>query len=252
MAEMGGFGRFQKLSTVAMSFMRTGGLYMYYAFAYLTLEQMYECRSDKDQPFASCSAKNDICPQLEKGDKQIEYRVDTSYEYYLDNWFVQMDLVCSNKVQTNAMISALYVAFGVAGVLFFSTPDRFGRRPVMLANYGIHMLAQYLMIFVPTYNARLTGFVLYGLCQLKCTVCYVWMAELVPQTNANSVAVTLTSLDSGTIAVVCLYWMLVSRNWFPLVFVMTLLGSLAFLFAVCFMPESPSWLLIQGRQAEAI
>ncbi len=75
-----------------------------------------------------------------------------------------MDLVCVNKVQTNSMISALYVAYGVAGLLFFSTPDRFGRRPVMLANYGIHMLAQYLIIFVPTYTARLSGFVLYGLC----------------------------------------------------------------------------------------
>jgi hypothetical protein len=36
--EMGGFGRFQKLATVAMCLMRTGGLYLYYAFAYLTLE----------------------------------------------------------------------------------------------------------------------------------------------------------------------------------------------------------------------
>ena len=124
---------------------------------------MYECKIDLDAPFESCSAKTDICPRLETGDSQIEYRVDTSYEYYLNNWYVQMDLVCANKVQTNAMISAQYVAFGVAGFLFFSTPDRFGRKPAMLVNYAIHMLAQYLLIFVPTYNARAISLLLYGL-----------------------------------------------------------------------------------------
>ena len=227
-----------------MCLMRTGGLYLYYGFAYLTLEQMYECRNDPDAPFTSCAAETDICPKLESGDTQIEYRVDTSYEYYLHNWFVQMDLVCASKVHTNAMISAQYIAFGIAGFLFFSTPDKYGRKPAMLINYGIHMLAQYLLIFVPTYNARALALLLYGLSQLKNTVCYIWIGELVPQKSASGVAVSLTTFDSTTIAVVCLYFILVSRDWFPLMFSMTLVGSLAFVFSFVYMPESPSWLLI--------
>ena len=61
------------------------------------------------------------------------------------------------------MMSALYIAFGIGGILFFATPDRFGRKPAMLVNYAVHMVAQYMLIFVPTYNARFAGFVIFGL-----------------------------------------------------------------------------------------
>ena len=97
---MGGFGRFQWIATVAMTAARNSGNFLYYAFAYLTLEQMFECRIDPSQPFATCSAEEVICPIL-KGDQasMLEYRVDTSYKYYLDNWYGlgQMDLVCANR-----------------------------------------------------------------------------------------------------------------------------------------------------------
>ena len=42
----GGFGRFQVFATMAMCLALNGGNYLYYAFAYLTLEQKYECRFD--------------------------------------------------------------------------------------------------------------------------------------------------------------------------------------------------------------
>jgi len=35
---MGGFGRFQWLAAVALIFAKNGGLYPYYAFAFMTLE----------------------------------------------------------------------------------------------------------------------------------------------------------------------------------------------------------------------
>jgi hypothetical protein len=73
-----------------MAIARNGGLYLYYAFTYLTLEQMYECRFNPASPFVSCSAKELICPTLDAATQLagFEYRVDTSYEYYLNNWFV--------------------------------------------------------------------------------------------------------------------------------------------------------------------
>ena len=103
--EMGGFGKFQWIATVALVLARNGGNFMYYGFAYLTMEQMYQCRSSPNLPYSTCSAENDICPSLDS-DSPLDYRVDTSYEYYLNNWYVQMDLVCVNKLRTNSMISA--------------------------------------------------------------------------------------------------------------------------------------------------
>jgi len=83
---VGGFGFFQGFSVVSLSLLRNSGNWLLYLFAYLNLPQKYECRQDKlGDNWLSCSAKEDICPALEQGDT-IEYRVDTSYEYYMRNW----------------------------------------------------------------------------------------------------------------------------------------------------------------------
>ena len=146
---------------------------MYYGFAYLTMEQMYKCQYASDGPFVTCSAENDICPAL-ASDEAIEYRVDTSYEYYLNNWYVQMDLVCANTAATNSMISAKYVMYGVAGLLFFAMPDRFGRKSTMMFWMTVHLAAQILLLIEPNYWARFAGLVIYGLAQMKQSVVYVW------------------------------------------------------------------------------
>ena len=54
--QMGGFGRFQWFTTIVMCLARNGGNYMINGFAYLTMEQMYECRYSPEAPFESCSA----------------------------------------------------------------------------------------------------------------------------------------------------------------------------------------------------
>ena len=72
--EMGGFGKFQWLATLFLTIARNAGNYMYYGFAYLTMEQMYRCRFSPDDPFTSCEAESVICPALgEAGDSTIEY-----------------------------------------------------------------------------------------------------------------------------------------------------------------------------------
>ena len=43
--DVGGFGRFQMTMTVAVMFWRTAGLWAYYCFSYLTLQQRYLCRT---------------------------------------------------------------------------------------------------------------------------------------------------------------------------------------------------------------
>jgi len=103
---------------------------------------MYTCRFDSSSPFNSCSAETDICPVLDSGmATSLEYQVDTSYEYYLNNWYVQMDLVCANKVKTNSMISIHYIFYGIAGLLMFSMPDRIGRKPTMILTFSLHVAA---------------------------------------------------------------------------------------------------------------
>ena len=74
-----------------------------------------------------------------------------------------MDLVCANPTQTNFIISAQYIVYGIAGLLLFAMPDKFGRKKTMVINYAIHLGAQYLILFDSNYTARLIAMCLYGL-----------------------------------------------------------------------------------------
>lgn len=72
---------------------------------------------------------------------------------------------------------------------------------------------------------------------------YVYIAELVPPRKIASSSVAMTSFDLSTLMIFNLYLLFISREWFPLCFTMTILAALALIYAVIFLPESPSWLL---------
>ena len=60
------------------------------------------------------------------------------------------------------MITFMYAAFGVAGILLFAMPDRYGRKFTMVLNYAVHLAAQYLILFNSDFWARSLGLILYG------------------------------------------------------------------------------------------
>ena len=159
-----------------------------------------------------------------------------------------MDLVCASKVRTNSMISAQYIAFGIAGILLFAMPDRYGRKFTMVLNFAVHLAAQYLILFDSDFWARSLGLILYGVAQLKQSVVYVWATELVPASHSTGVTVSLTAVDAGSLAFICTYFLLISRDWFPLMLFMTMLSTVSFLVCAFLLPESPIWLLNQGRK----
>ena len=248
---MGGFGRLQMIATFALALTRNSGDFPYYCFAYMTLGQLYLCRYDSSEPFSTCSTETDICPALANG-TPIEFKVDTSYEYYLDNWYVQMNLMCSSEVRTNFLIIAYTISFGVAGFLFFPLPEIYGRRITVLITFAFSLIAQYILAFSPVYYVKILGFVMLGLCQMKNTLGYVWSSELVPTRNNVAVNASISSLDQLTPGIACFYFLYVSRDIVPLLIGVTVLGTLGFVLDALILPESPIWLLNQGRTKDAI
>ena len=163
-----------------------------------------------------------------------------------------MDLVCASKAKTNFIISARHIAFGIAGALFFAVPDYFGRRNPLLITWFISLVAEFVVIFIPSYEARLVGNIVGGACALKQSVTFVWIFELLPEKRKTMASVSMSCFNTATIAVVCLYFWAITKNWMPLFLGMSVLNTVAFIFSAFFMPESPKWLIEKGRVEEAI
>ena len=91
-----------------------------------------------------CSSE-DICHAKDNDASYSDYQVDTSYFYYLKNWFTEMDLVCMTPASIGMMITAYYIGFAMGG-LFFAFPDKYGRKKSLIMGLIISTISQTLMI----------------------------------------------------------------------------------------------------------
>jgi hypothetical protein len=62
----------------------------------------------------------------------------------------------------------------------------------------------------------------------------------------------LNTYDCSTLSFLAIYFMLISNDWFYFFFVMTILGAVSHGCMLFFAPDSPKWLLANGRKDEAI
>ena len=141
--KVGEYGRAQWLPTFVVCIARNANNYLYYPYAYLVLAQQYVCEDNPGQ-FSSCT-KEEIC----LADVRPFYKVDTSYEYYLNNWIVQMDLVCHAVGTIGLMVTLYFVGFACGGLLY-TLPDKLGRKKALLIGCLLSALGQTIAIFVPS------------------------------------------------------------------------------------------------------
>jgi MFS family permease len=156
------------------------------------------------------------------------------------------------RSKVNYIVTAYMFAYGFAGFFLFPLPARLGYKKTMAIFGTIHSMAQFWIIFVPTYEARILGYAVMGMCQLKNQVCYTWLYGLVMSRDKSNCSAILNAWDCITLAVVTLYFLFWNKNWFPLFFTMSVISCICHLLMINLAPESPTLLLGQGRVPEAI
>ena len=242
--KVGEYGCAQWLLTFVVCIARNANNYIYYPYAYLVLEQHYLCENESGE-FLSCT-REEIC----EGENLPNYKVDTSYEYYLDNWFVQMNLVCTPVATIGLMVTLYFIGFACGGMLY-ALPDKLGRKNALLIGCLLAAIGQTISIFVPTIRARCLAFFLMGLAQVKAGTSYVWLSECTSLPYKSRAFTYINLFDAIPMALVGIYYIYLTKNWEWICLAMMILTYVAILM-IYFCPESPRWHLINGRTPEAI
>jgi hypothetical protein len=69
--------------------------------------------------------------------------------------------------------------------------------------------------------------------------------------NKSSAVTVMNMFDSSTMVIFGIYVLFISKNWFYIEIATFILSILSFIGILIVMPESPKWLLINGKQKEA-
>ena len=127
-----------------------------------------------------------------------------------------MGLICESFSKVNFLYVGYFVCYGIGGLLSFPIMDKISRRTSHMIFSTIHLIAQAVIIFVPTYTARLLGFSVMGLMCAKNSLSYTWLFEFVKKEHKSSAASCVSIVEFMTCIIAGLYFMFISRDWAPL------------------------------------
>ncbi|XP_056140270.1 organic cation/carnitine transporter 2 [Lampris incognitus] len=187
---------------------------------------------------------------------------DVQREGCLDGWeydrstytstiVTEWDLVCDDKWK-NPLTSSLFFC-GVLTGSFISgqLSDRFGRKIVLFATMAVQTTFTFIQVFSPSWTVFCAMFFVVGMGQIS-----NYVSAFVLGTEIFSPPVRTIFSTAGVCLFFGLGYMLLPltafflRDWRMLLLALTLPG-LIFVPLWWFIPESPRWLLSQGRVQEA-
>lgn len=148
------------------------------------------------------------------------------------------------------MIAAYYIGFALGG-LFFALPDTHGRKQSLIFGLILATVSQTVMILSSNYWVRFAMFGLSGLSQIKNSVSYVWLSECTSRQYKTRAFTMMNIFDSFPLVFICLWFLLIGKNWVHIPLFFCLMCYVA-LIAAILCPESPRWLLINGKSEQAI
>uniref|UniRef100_H2S639 Solute carrier family 22 member 5 n=1 Tax=Takifugu rubripes TaxID=31033 RepID=H2S639_TAKRU len=174
-----------------------------------------------------------------------------SKEIYQSNIVTEWDLVCSNQWKVPFASSTLFVGYLFGSLISGQFSDRFGRKKVVFISLAAQCVAVLLQSFSYSWRMFCIMFLFVGASQISIYIsAFVLGTELLSKT----MRVVFTAL--GAFLFYCIGYMTLPwiaygiREWRTLLAVLSM-TSVIYLPLWWFIPESPRWLITQGRVKEA-
>lgn len=221
------------------------------------MEPKYECQFDGE--FWSPCTPEQFCGDNFKPNG-TPYRIDFSQDESLDNWFNHLHLECE-QFQTKGQysISLFQISFFsgiILGMLMFPLiADKSGRKVVFFMGVALHLMLVLCTIIVNEAQWFYCLVFLMGIEQpARIIIGYIYLSEFCTESGRQRALVTSIAnflvAQSATLCVI--YFTMVSKHWIYFEMAGGVGLSVLSLTGMCWIPESPRWLIAQGRYTKAL
>uniref|UniRef100_A0A672I6V1 Solute carrier family 22 member 5 n=1 Tax=Salarias fasciatus TaxID=181472 RepID=A0A672I6V1_SALFA len=174
-----------------------------------------------------------------------------SKEIYQSTIVTEWDLVCDNQWKVPFASSTLFVGYLVGSLISGQLSDRFGRKKVVFISLGAQCLAVLLQSFSHSWRMFCIMFLFVGASQIS-----IYISAFVLGTEVLSKTMRVLFTTLGAFLFYCIGYMTLPwiaygiRDWRTLLAVLST-TSVVYIPLWWFIPESPRWLITQGRVEEA-
>ncbi|XP_055082616.1 solute carrier family 22 member 4 [Periophthalmus magnuspinnatus] len=174
-----------------------------------------------------------------------------SRDVYRENIVTEWDLVCDDQWKVPFASSSLFVGYLLGSLISGQLSDRFGRKKVVFVSLAAQSVSVLLQSFAQSWSMFCLMFLFVGASQISLYIsAFVLGTELLSKTM-RVVFTTLGAFLFYCIGYMTLPWIAFAiREWRPLLAVLAT-TSVVYFPLWWFIPESPRWLLTQGRRDEA-
>ncbi|XP_030292949.1 solute carrier family 22 member 5 isoform X2 [Sparus aurata] len=174
-----------------------------------------------------------------------------SKEIYQSNIVTEWDLVCDNQWKVPFASSTLFVGYLFGSLISGQLSDRFGRKKVIFISLAAQCVSVLLQSFSQSWRTFCIMFLFVGASQISL---YISAFVLGTEVLSKTMRVIFTSL--GAFLFYCIGYMTLPwiaygiREWRTLLAVLSM-TAVVYIPLWWFIPESPRWLITQGRVEEA-
>lgn len=167
--------------------------------------------------------------------------------------FLKDDFGGLSSFQQELVTSLLLVGAAVGALFAGRIADRIGRRPTVLITAVIFVVGVMLAAFAPSFPVLLTARIVIGLAVGSASmVVPLYIGEAAPPSirgglvSLNQLAITVGIL----VSYLADYWLADTKSW-RLMFGLAAIPAVLLFVGMLFQKESPHWLVMRGRDAEA-
>ncbi|XP_022618023.1 solute carrier family 22 member 5-like isoform X2 [Seriola dumerili] len=174
-----------------------------------------------------------------------------SKEIYQSNIVTEWDLVCDNQWKVPFASSTLFVGYLVGSLISGQLSDRFGRKKVVFISLAAQCVSVLLQSFSHSWRMFCIMFLFVGASQIS-----IYISAFVLGTEVLSKTMRVLFTTLGAFLFYCIGYMTLPwiaygiREWRTLLAVLSA-TAVVYIPLWWFIPESPRWLITQGRVKEA-